>query len=118
MTITEIQRLSTAALTDLERGRVAEIVGTTVAAISARLDALTPTNRQFVRADLKDWDGIDAGTMRLTGKVDLDPERDRDQVRARLKSRLGLPADSEAGTGAAYSGFYWPPSGTAYTRSA
>jgi hypothetical protein len=113
-----IQRLSDAALTDAERERVAEIVGANVAAISARLDALAPAQRKFVRGDLADWELIDAGTMKLTGKVDLDPERDRAQIRARLKARLGLPADPEAGTGAGYSGFYWPPSGAAITRSA
>ena len=86
----------TGALTALEVERVREICGLkTYTEAESLTGVLNQVQRQATRADIATFDAIRDGTVALDGGrdgVNYSQQRDKEEVRQRLRLRLGLDA--------------------------
>jgi len=59
--------------------------------ITARVAALTPSQRNRARGYIEQWEIVRNEFVKLTGEVDLDDERERQTIRYRARRLCGYP---------------------------
>lgn len=86
------------ALTPAQKATLAEIARESYEVVDAQAASLNSAVEALLAADVTRWDALRSKHLRVKGGregVDLDPDREREVIRRRVRKSLGLPMFSD-----------------------